>query len=92
MLATVLAAPTYKAGVFEWIDNLGSEAMTAITVIAGVLAMVFVIMAGVSSQGRMGKVIVALISAVIFVWGVNNINTISGSVNDTINDANTEKG
>lgn len=92
MFLTALAAPAYKASIFDWINNLGSEAMIAITVIAGVLAAIFVIMAGVSSQGRMGKIVVALISAGIFVWGVSNIDTLSGAVDDTVTDANEGNG
>lgn len=84
----VVAAPMAGGdGILDWLTAKNAQTQTVLRALAVTLGIIFVIWQAVSSRGAMARVIIAIIAAGIFVWGVWNVTDIKDRVDNEVNAA-----
>lgn len=78
--ATVLLVP--MEGVLEWVRTLSTDVLFTMRVIAGVLAVVFIVWQGVASRGSLARIIIAGLAAGVFFWLVYNVTSVKDAVGE----------
>lgn len=72
-------------GILDWVDNKTSQATVTIRTFSVLLAIIFVIVAAVMSRMSMARVLIAGITAGLFVWIVFNVTSLRDRVDNEIN-------
>lgn len=72
-------------GILDWLTAKNGQTQTVLRGIAVTLGVLFVIWQGVSSRGAMARVIIAIVAAGIFIWGVWNVTAIKDRVDKEVN-------
>ena len=72
-------------GILDWLTAKNSQTQTLLRAMAVTLGIIFVIWQAVSSRGAMARVIIAIVAAGIFVWGVWNVTDIKDRVENEVN-------
>ncbi|HLT10734.1 MAG TPA: hypothetical protein VK028_07995 [Micromonosporaceae bacterium] len=91
--ATEAAAPievyAEGRGVFDTINREAGQLETTIKVLAAVLAAGFVIWRAFKTGFAVASIVIALLLAAVFVWGINNIDILESHVDEELNSAPT---
>lgn len=72
-------------GILDWLTAKNSQTQTLLRAMAVTLGIIFVIWQAVSSRGAMARVIIAIVAAGIFVYGVWNVTDIKDRVENEVN-------
>lgn len=72
-------------GILDWVDNAAARTTSTGRNVAIAAAVIFVIVVMVSSKMAMTKVIVAGLSAGVFIWIVYNVTDIEDRVDNEVN-------
>ncbi|KAB7740926.1 hypothetical protein GA707_18690 [Nostocoides sp. F2B08] len=67
-------------GILDWVTAKNTQTQTVLRGVAVTLGIIFVIMQAVASRGAMARIIVSLIAAGIFIWGVWSVTDIKDRV------------
>jgi hypothetical protein len=65
------------SGFFGWLRQIAGQVLTVIKVIGIVSAIGFVVYTAVVSKMQIGKVLMSLLVAAIFIWGLLNVDVIT---------------
>lgn len=74
-------------GILDWLTAKNAQTQAVLRALAVTLGIIFVIWQAVSSRGAMARVIIAIIAAGVFVWGVWNVTGIKDRVDNEVNAA-----
>ena len=66
-----------------------SQTQSLLKAMAVTVGVLFVIWQAIASRGAMARIIIAIIAAGVFVWGVFNVTTIKDRVGNEVNSAPT---
>lgn len=72
-------------GILDWLTLKNSQTQTLLRGVAITLGVIFVVIQGVSSRGAMARIIISLIAAGIFVWGVYSVTDIKDRIENEVN-------
>ena len=72
-------------GILDWLTAKNSQTQSVLRGLAVTLGIVFVIWQAVSSRGAMARVIIAIVAAGVFIWGVWNVTDIKDRVGNEVN-------
>ena len=67
-------------GILDWVTSKNTQTQTVLRGVAVTLGIIFVIIQAVASRGAMARIIVSLIAAGIFIWGVWSVTDIKDRV------------
>lgn len=67
-------------GILDWLTSKNTQTQTVLRGIAVTLGIIFVILQAVASRGAMARIIISLIAAGIFIWGVWSVTDIKDRV------------
>lgn len=84
VLAAAPPLPT-QDGVLDWVDDASARTLTTARGVAIAAAVIFVIVVMVSSKMAMTKIIVAGLSAGVFVWIIYNVTDLRDRVDSEVN-------
>ena len=79
------APPASGEGILDWLTSKNSQTQTLLRAVAVTLAIIFVIVQAVASRGAMARIIISLVAAGIFVWGVWSVTDIKDRVDNEVN-------
>lgn len=79
------SAATRGDGVLDWLTAKNSQTQTLLRAVAVTLGIIFVIIQAVASRGAMARIIISLIVAGIFIWGVWSVTDIKDRVGNEVN-------
>lgn len=71
-------------GIINWLTAKNTEVQTLFRAIAITLGVGFVIWQGVASRGAMARIIISIIGAGIFIWGVFNVTDVKDRVGNEV--------
>lgn len=77
--------PTASNGVFDLVTEKSNEAKQALRAVSSLVAVGFVLFAGIRVRGAIAGITVAAIAAALFLWFVFNITAVQGRVDNEIN-------
>ena len=67
-------------GILDWLTAKNTQTQSVLRGVAVTLGIIFVIIQAVASRGAMARIIVSLIAAGIFIWGVWSVTDIKDRV------------
>ena len=67
-------------GILDWTTSKNVETQTLLRALAVTLGIIFVIIQAVASRGAMARIIISLLAAGVFIWGVWSITDIQDLV------------
>ena len=67
-------------GILDWVSSKNTQTQTVLRGVAVTLGIIFVIIQAVASRGAMARIIISLIAAGIFIWGVWSVTDIKDRV------------
>mgnify|MGYP001222987150 CR=1 FL=1 len=76
-------------GILDWMTAKNSQTQSLLKAMAVTVGVLFVIWQAIASRGAMARIIIAIIAAGVFVWGVFNVTTIKDRVGNEVNSAPT---
>lgn len=85
MLAAGPPIHMQQGGILDWIDSASGRALTTARGVALAAAVIFVIIIMVTSKMAMTRVILAGLSAGVFVWIIYNVTEIRDRVDTEVN-------
>lgn len=71
---------TADDGLLDWVTSKNTETQVVLRGVAITLGVIFVIIQAVVSRGAMARIIISLLAAGVFIWGVWNITDIKDRV------------
>ena len=72
-------------GLLDWLTAKNGQTQTVLRGLAVTLGIIFVIWAAVASRGAMARIIIAIVAAGVFIWGVFNVTSIKDRVGNEVN-------
>lgn len=67
-------------GILDWVTAKNTQTQAVLRAVAVTLGIIFVIMQAVASRGAMARIIISLIAAGLFIWGVWSVTDIKDRV------------
>lgn len=67
-------------GILDWAASKNTQTQTVLRGVAVTLGIIFVILQAVASRGAMARIIISLLAAGIFIWGVWSVTDIKDRV------------
>jgi len=71
-------------GILDWLTAKNAQTQTLLRAVAVTLGIIFVIIQAVASRGAMARIIISLIAAGIFIWGVWSVTSIKDRVQNEV--------
>lgn len=76
------ALPMSGTGILDWVTTKNTQTQTVLRAVAVTVGIIFVIVQAVMSRLAMARVIISLLAAGLFIWGVWSVTDIQDRVGD----------
>ena len=74
-------------GILDWLTSKNSQTLSLLRAMAVTVGVIFVMWQAIASRGAMARIIIAIMAAGVFVWGVFNVTSIRDRVDNEVNSA-----
>ena len=71
-------------GILDWLTSKNSQTLSLLRAMAVTVGVIFVMWQAIASRGAMARIIIAIMAAGVFVWGVFNVTSIRDRVDNEV--------